>query len=368
MLSLNWELPMRFTALLLVLIGSLTATVRADAAPPILNRTLVVSGQGYFPVALRLRGGRIGVVLRGGGPHLSIHGRLDIVFSADEGKTWTKPAVVVDSPVDDRNPAFGQAKDGTLVVAFWRTARYTADGQYTPDSDKPVNTWVTRSKDAGKTWSDPAQIDVSDVGWGSPYGRMITLTDGTMLMNVYAGQVRRPGEKVAAETENSYVYRSTDSGVTWRRLSAPGSNGYNETALLETSAGILLAAMRTAKEGAVAIARSTNGGRTWSMPEKLTPAAVHPADLLLLPDGRVLMTCGDRRGPFGVRAVAGDASGKFNWNASIPLVTDAINSDCGYPSSVPLKDGRVLTVYYATGSKENPDWGTHCGAVTWSVR
>jgi hypothetical protein len=358
---------MRFTALLLVLIGAAT-TVQADAASPILDRRLVVSGQGYFPVALRLQEGRIGVVLRGGGPHLSIHGRLDIVFSSDEGKTWTRPTVVVDSPADDRNPAFGQAKDGTLAVAFWRTARYAADGQYAPDSDKPVNTWVTRSKDGGKTWSGPAQIEVSDVGWGSPYGRMLTLADGTMLMNVYAGQVRRPGEKVAAETENSYVYRSTDNGATWKRLSAPGLSGYNETALLETSPGKFLAAMRTAKEGAVAMARSMDGGRTWSRPERLTPAAVHPADLLLLPGGRVLLTCGDRRGPFGVRAVVGDASGKFDWNASIPLVTDAISSDCGYPSSVLLKDGRVLTVYYATGSKEHPEWGTHCGAVTWSAK
>lgn len=359
---------MRFTALLLVLIGLLTATVRADAAPPVLDRRLVVSGQGYFPVALRLQDGRIGVVLRGGGPHLSIHGRLDIVFSSDEGKTWTTPAVVVDSPVDDRNPALGQAKDGTLVVAFWRTARYTADGQYAPDSDKPVNTWVTRSQDGGKTWSDAAQIDVSDIGWGSPYGRMLTLVDGTMLTSVYGGQVRGPGEKVAAETENSYVYRSTDNGATWKRFSAPGSKGYNETALLETSPGHLLAAMRIAKEGAVAIARGTDGGRTWSKPEKLTPAAVHPADLLLLADGRVLLTCGDRRGPFGVRAVPGDASGKFDWIASIPLVTDAISSDCGYPGSVLLKDGRVLTVYYATGSKEHPEWGTHCAAVTWSAK
>src|SRR5690242_11492340 len=107
-------------AFLLVLIGSVAVTVGAEAAPPVVDRGLVVGGQGYFPVAIRLQDRRIAVVLRGGGPHLSIHGRLDIVFSSDEGKTWAKPAVVVDSPVDDRNPAFGQAKDGMLVVAFWR--------------------------------------------------------------------------------------------------------------------------------------------------------------------------------------------------------------------------------------------------------
>src|SRR5712692_5016493 len=121
-----------------------------EKQPPELARSLVVSGQGYFPVALRLHDGRIAVVLRGGAPHLGIQGRLDMVFSADEGKTWSKPTVVVDSPVDDRNPALGQAKDGTLVVGFWRTARYDDKGRYNPKLEKPVNTWVTRSQDGGK--------------------------------------------------------------------------------------------------------------------------------------------------------------------------------------------------------------------------
>ncbi|MGA2069455.1 MAG: hypothetical protein ABSG86_31175 [Thermoguttaceae bacterium] len=46
-----------------------------------------MSGQGYFPVALWLSDGRIAVVLRGGAPHLGIQGRMDIVFSSDEGQT-----------------------------------------------------------------------------------------------------------------------------------------------------------------------------------------------------------------------------------------------------------------------------------------
>ena len=51
-------------------------------------------GAGVFSVAVRLRDGRIAAVLRGGGPHLSIHGRLDMIFSSDEGETWSKPVLV----------------------------------------------------------------------------------------------------------------------------------------------------------------------------------------------------------------------------------------------------------------------------------
>ena len=76
--------------------------------------------------------------------------------------------MIVDTPLDDRNPAFGQAADGTLVVAFFRTARYRSDGVYDPSLNEPMNTRITRSIDLGKRWSPPEPSDVSDIRWGSP--------------------------------------------------------------------------------------------------------------------------------------------------------------------------------------------------------
>jgi hypothetical protein len=362
MINNSWFRPL---ALMGVSFG-LCSIAAADEQPSLpLERSLVVAGQGYFPVALRLQDGRIAVVLRGGAAHVGLGGRLDIVFSRDEGKTWTKPAVVVASAVDDRNPAFGQAEDGTLVVGFWRTARYDSQGRYNNQLDKPVNTRVTRSRDGGTTWSEPMEIEVKDIGWGSPYGKILTLPDGAMLMAVYGGPVRRPGDKAIRSTDHCYLYRSTDQGKTWKRYAEPGPNGFNETALLRLPSGVILAAMRTAGTGEVWLAQSHDGAKAWSEPRKVTPAKVHPADLTLLPDGRVLLVVGYRVGPFGLRALVGDAAGSFDWKRRFVLVNDATNGDCGYPSSVMLQDGRVLTVYYAVGSKDQPRWGVYCGAVTY---
>jgi hypothetical protein len=338
-------------------------------APPIpVERSVAAPGQGYFPVALRLRDGRIAVILRGGGGHLTIHGRLDMIFSSDEGKTWTKPVVVVDSPIDDRNPALGQADDGTLVVGFWRTATYDEKDRYNPELDKERSTWVTRSADGGKTWSEPAPIDVSDIGIGSPFGRIITLPDGAMLMAIYGFVVRPAGEKVPGDRQHSYVYRSNDRGQTWKRIAeiGDGKEQISETSLLHLPNGRIIAAMR-ARGGEMRQAESTDDGRTWSPLQRLAPAHFLPGDLCLLPDGRVLLTTGCRQAPFGVVGVVGDAQGHFDWEKHFSLVTDAVNADCGYPSSVALPDGRALTLYYATGAKDQPTWHIHCGAVAYRV-
>jgi hypothetical protein len=345
------------SAALLPLCATAADPAKAPATLPV-ERSLVIAGQGFFPVAQRLKDGRIAVVFRGPGNHLGLDGRLDMAFSSDDGATWTKPSVVVDSPVDDRNPAFGQAADGTLVVAFFRTATYDEAGKYDPKLEKPRNTWVTRSSDGGATWSAPAEIDVADIGWGSPYGRMVTLPDGSMLMAVYGLEVRPPGEKRTGDRNHSYVYRSTDAGQSWTRLAEIGDGKIqlNETALLRLSDGKILAAIR-ARATDTWLSESSDDARTWSPVQKLTPANVHPSDLCELKDGRVLLAVGNRAGPFGVLAMVSEAAGQFDWEERFELMNDAIKGDCGYPSSVVLADGRVATMYYAARTSGHPDAG-----------
>ncbi|MDQ3623155.1 MAG: glycoside hydrolase [Verrucomicrobiota bacterium] len=345
--------------------AALPAAEPNEPGPPIGERSLVVSGQGHFPVALRLQDGRIAAVVRGPGNHLGIDGRLDIVFSSDEGRTWSKPANVVDTPVDDRNAAFGQAKDGTLVVGYYRTATYDEQGKYNPKLDKPRDTWVERSSDGGATWKQ-GELDVSDIGWGSPFGKILTLPDDAMLMAIYGLEVRPAGQKNASDRNHSYVYRSSDHGQTWKRLAEIGDGKLqlNETALLRLPDGKIMAAVRS-RAAEVWLSDSADDGRTWSRPRKLTPVNVHPADLCLLEDGRVLLTVGNRVGPFGVLGLVSDAAGQFDWSARFSLVDDALTRDCGYPSSVSLKDGQALTLYYATRVKRQPEWGVHCGALTY---
>lgn len=200
---------------------------------------------------------------------------------------------------------------------------------------------------------------------------MLTLPDGTMLMPIYGYEVRPAGQKLPSDRNHSYIYRSTDDGQTWKRFSeiGDGKQQLNETAIERLASGKLIAAMRS-RAGEVWLSESTDNGATWSKTKQLSPVNAHPADLCLLPDGPILMTIGNRLGEeagFGVFGLVSDDSGNFDWDKRFPLVTDALSRDCGYPSSVVLKDGRALTLYYATRVKEHPEWKIHCGALVFDV-
>jgi len=119
------------------------------------ERVTVVEGGGHFPVACILKNGELAVVLRGGAPHIGIKGRLDLVTSNDSGRTWSAPRTIVDTPFDDRNPAFGQLSDGALVMAY---VVETADFDESGLREKNATTdgvYVIRSTDAGSTWTSP---------------------------------------------------------------------------------------------------------------------------------------------------------------------------------------------------------------------
>lgn len=65
---------------------------------------------------------------RAGAPHIGLAGRLDWITSSDSGQTWSKPQVLAESPDDDRNPAFGQLRDGTLILDYCIVSGYDEAG------------------------------------------------------------------------------------------------------------------------------------------------------------------------------------------------------------------------------------------------
>jgi len=160
------------------------------------ERSVAVRGGGYFPVLTKLQDGSLGAVVRGGAPHIGIKGRLDWIRSTDGGKTWSPPAVIVDSRWDDRNPALGQMADGTIVCAYAEAQTYNEQGEWDTQAGEYIQFFVT-SRDNGATWSEKQLLYRGPVRGGSPYGRIVVLSDGTALMSMYG--IRDPDWEGAPE-------------------------------------------------------------------------------------------------------------------------------------------------------------------------
>jgi sialidase-1 len=349
-----------------------------------LTRTLVCALQGYFPVVVKTGSNALAAVFRTGATHLGVMGTLAVATSEDGGGSWSDPVEVCPRGMDARNPAFGVTGQGELLLAYWKARLQSYDDsisdggphylpQALPGADQTQALFLATSADAGRTWIErmlapplalpldpPARIAI-----GSPYGRIVTGPSGELIMPVY-GSPRQSG---AASATLSTLLFSQDDGLTWSR-EALIAEGYNETAVALLPDGDLLAAARSQRGGHVSVLRSGDLGRTWSSPQQVTRDGEHPADLTVLESGALLLTFGRRIRPMGCGALLSDDGGRtWNTDREVLLAGDGIsNTDLGYPSTVQLDDGHIVTLlYFASGSQmsqQPTSWGdVSCQAI-----
>jgi hypothetical protein len=231
--------------------------------------------------------------------------------------------------------------------------------------ERRVEIRVTRSPDGGLTWAAPYPLGVELLQSGSPYGKMVALADGTLLMPIYArpipallGHQARAG---VGEGDCSYLVRSHDDGVTWGEPSLISVN-MNETALIVLPDGEVVAVLRgIPPDQALHCTRSSDGGHTWSPPVQVTGPRQHPADLVQLGNGAILLTYGNRTAPYRIEGRISRDGGR-TWLP--PLLTfsgqlygyhlgDERPTDLGYPSSV-VQRGQGVTMYYYNPSVNKP--------------
>lgn len=296
----------------------------------------------YFPSVVKLSGGRLLVVYYDSPEHVSPLGRISMVQSPDGGRTWSPPRVIVDTPLDDRDPSLTMTRTGRLLLSYFARDSRTA---------KSAGVFVARSDDDGATWSEPSRVETALAG-GATSSKIIEAASGDLLIPLYGSSTGGVNSRVT-------IVRSRDGGQTWPRgqeIEVGGAAGMNfmEPALA-VAGDRMLVLMRTDRPDNVAYAaRSIDGGATWSKPSPFGIAA-QASELVPLP-GEPAMT-----------SVHVWADWSHHWGDSRPTVAQLIrwpagaptpvfgepraiyNSNCddtGYPSGVVLDDGRLFVVFY----------------------
>ena len=320
---------------------------------------------------IKLQGGELLIMSREASEHYSNDGDVVMLRSKDGGKTWSdKKMIGAVKNMDEREGCGIQLNDGTIIVGVYYNNLYNPDGTYGPyfnwkkqvlepivrDSSKPtLGAYIITSNDNGYTWTEPSFIDTKDMPFSNlegPTDAPIEMPDGSILMGLIGYNPYGQAGNTAA-----VMVRSTDKGKTWKYLSTiasdPGKKlgGFMEPGIVKTKSGRIVAALRNhGIDQAIWTTYSDDAGKTWAAAEK-TAMIGHPVDLIQLSDGRIMASYGIRTGPHtrpgGIRACFSNDNGKsWDINSEIQLRNDFLNWDIGYPESLELPDGRVLTVYY----------------------
>lgn len=308
-----------------------------------------------------LRDGSTLLTAREATEHVARDGDIVILRSPD-GRKWSKATRFGVPDLDEREACGVQLPDGTVVLAVFYNALYRADGEYEQKwmdtvklgaGKQYLGFYVVTSKDGGNTWSAPHYPDLKGMPFTDvegPADAPVLMPDGSLLLPLIGYNFNGDVRNLAA-----VLLKSTDQGRTWTHFSTMASDpkgklgGFAEPGLVRLRSGDLLVAMRN-KTGNIWMAKSKDGGKTWSEP-KPSPLVGHPADVMQLADGRLLCSYGLREPyhgtPSGVRAsFSRDEGETWDVDNDAMIRSDFLNWDIGYPESKQLPDGRVLTVYY----------------------
>ena len=227
-------------------------------------------------------------------------GRAMIIRSSDEGRTWSKPTTLLDTPADDRHPAFVEMPDGTLLCSV-----FVYPGVEFPDlpghPDDAYHTVILRSHDHGHTWDKDSIRPPTPFLADETDGPIALLKDGTPLLTISGAN---PGGRPEAA-----LFASADRGASWNLLSVLKTDHELEeanTTELPDGRWVLMAR----REGD--IAWSSDRGHNWTAPVTFGMRIYAPS-LYVLADGTLVCLHGSscaRPGHPGLRLIFSSDGGQ----------------------------------------------------------
>lgn len=330
---------------------------QAEKPAVFIAKNIAILDGGLWPCLLNLPTGELLIMAFNQPKHSFVTGGQDIWRSRDEGETWERISTVFPPPdgVSNRvNHAVGYISRSGRLLALCSGSRRIGETGW-----EKILPAIAESCDGGSSWQS---LGVLDAGFVLPkavinYGIIREASDGTLRSAVYYGeQVPSPDNRSGCHIyRRSYMIRSRDAGRSWEQVGMI-AGAVNETSILEVAPGEWLAAARTLAEEEIGTPergrklrqfRSTDDGVTWVDEGPLTDHRQHPAHLLRLADGRLLLCYGDRNEKKIFGRMSRDQG--RSWGSPIMISSDW-KGDGGYPCSTQLSNGDLLTVYYTRGS------------------
>lgn len=284
--------------------------------------------------------------------------------SQDGGMSWTL-----------EDPGFGEPEPGTYDDR--RTGLVSGIDFAHPDFAIKLShnglragarSWFHYSYDRGASWLGPYTFPTLGLPGVAARTDYLPLTDGSYLFFLTAA-------KTNGAEGHVYCARTTDGARTFEFRSWIGPEPAGWTimpASVRLPDGRILVALRSrdgnpdskASQHFIDLYESRDEGASWThcgLPVADTGLGGNPPTLSRLADGRLVITYGYRKAPFGMRAVVSADQGQ-TWCDPIVLRDDGGNHDIGYPRAVVSADGTLVTIYYYNDA---PDGERYIAATLW---
>lgn len=332
----------------------------------------------FFPAATVAANGDVVVAYStGGGDDDNFNGgAVKVIRSTDDGATWGSAVTVAEQSVYPGEGAVQTAvgmltlNDGTILLPYneaWNPSPY---------NHRESTMFVARSIDDGVTWTNTtvpitAPVPVQEQ---FQYGKMLELSDGTVLMPVWGSRALVSDWATDPIPWEVGILRSTDQGATWTGYSTLATdpnvpndgargNGPNETSVVQLRDGRLLAMMRfdvgsPAFEPKSFVSYSADGGLTWDVPRASEVYMQNPSLTLsscssVLPAGQSKVLLAARRftgGAYDGAVVRASFDNGVSWSTPVSLKDPSGADSTGgaaYAAFAPLSHRKQLVVFHA---------------------
>lgn len=317
----------------------------------------------YFgwPTVVRLQNGEIAVGASGYRvEHICPFGKAVLMFSKDEGESYSEPVAVIDTVLDDRDVGltpFGES--GLIFTSFTNPNEFQRENMpqtqecfdcvnaVTPEEEaKVLGVTMKISNDCGKSFGELYRPPVS-----SPHGPTV-LNDGTIL---WVGRVLGSHNGLQAHILNP---ENGEAQLVGKIDVSPFDHlNFYEPHAIQLPNGRIICHMRVENDEETIFTLfqsvSDDNGRTWSpVRQIITDTSGAPAHLYMHSSGVLITAYSHRAYPYGIRVCISEDGGE-SWGEEFTLFENIYSDDLGYPSTVELSDGSLLTVFYARESTED---------------
>ncbi|MXO67094.1 sialidase family protein [Altericroceibacterium endophyticum] len=285
------------------------------------------------------------------------------VRSHDRGRTWDgdDPQINMFSGIVERGADVAASLQPWAPIDYLDPQLLVANASVGGFAVKESRGTVRISKDGGDSWTPPVILPLDGLVSTTGIHSTLVRPDGRCLLFMF---------EVDKDNANRHplVYRSTADGTQFHFMSyiTPQSDPkwnvagdyagsirfighrwfYPRGYLLPT--GRMLCSLRCQRDPRgvmwTEIYYSDDGGETWDFLNRINDWGA-PADLVVMPDGRVVAVYGYRLAPSGIRASVSEDGGR-TWGPELIIRDDGGSWDLGYPNAWVAGDGQVGTLYY----------------------